>query len=51
MMTEKKTVLKSGREYVSPEMALLYLGLESLIANSNSEDIDEDENEYGWDND
>lgn len=36
--------------YISPDMALLAIEQESLLAYSNTERMNEDDNEYGWDN-
>ena len=49
-MTRHKTTLSAGAVYVSPDMAMSDLGLESLLAVSNTEGLREDDNEYSWDN-
>lgn len=49
-MTKHRTTLSSGATYVSPDMAVSDLGLESLLATSNTESMRKDDNEYPWDN-
>lgn len=49
-MTEHRNTQTTGSNYASPEIAQLDLGFESLLLQSDSETIEEDETEYGWDN-
>ena len=49
MIAQKQKKI-SGCHYVAPEIVQLALNLECLLTRSNTETIDEDDTEYGWDN-
>ena len=49
-MTEHRNTLTALGRYVAPEAAYFALRMESLLLQSDSETIEEDETEYGWDN-